>query len=927
MIICSWNVRGLNDPGRVTNVKRLLRNHSIEVIGLLETKVKQGKFKILQKKFGLSWSWVDNYSYSQKGRIWVGWNSDVLNLDVLTVMSSLFNVQKALWTGIQNLRLQQNPWICVGDFNSVLCSDDRINGNPVSDYEVRDFQGFVDIMEFCEIKSKGPFYSWSDKAHEGPRTCTRIDRGLVNQRWLDIYGHVQALYLNPALSDHSPILIELCSAPSSQGRPFRFLNYVAKHDQFQNTVRDAWGNVVTGNAMLRVWNKLKNVKSKIKDLHLKHFAKIAERLEAALVDLDSIQNNITVNTDNPELQLKETEAISQVKYWTGIQESIYKQKSRVEWVKLGDANNHYFFSMMKQRHSRNRINSIYNEKDVLIRDPSQVVAEEFFDTGIMQRHWNCTTITLVPKVSNSSYVKEFRPIACCTVLYKLISKVITTRLAQVIGEVVDDAQAGFIPGKHIGDNIFLATELIKGYSHRFITPRCILKIDLKKAYDSLEWSFLRAVMEEMSFPKHFIDWVMGCITSVSFSILLNGFPSVPFDKFSKASGLSAILDENEVFFGGGSEDEQQILRDALGVSQGNLPFRYLGVPLSSKKLTINQCRPLVEKVTARITSWTARHLSYAGRIQLVKGVLFGIQTYWAQIFILPKKILKELEARFRSFLWTGTSNFSRRALVAWDTVCLPKVSGGWNVLSLPIWNKAGVTKLLWDLSHKADNLWVKWFHIYYFKGRDCWDFPIPMKCSWVLRKNLQCREVVDSVGGWGNFVQGTVMKIRKLYAFLRPQSQKVDWRRLVCNNRATPKSVFILLLVLWNRLVTKDRLLTWNIHCDPICLLCLQKAETVQHLLFECSYAHKVWKDVLKIQHYNRQILHIADEIKWLMKNCKAKKGLLIMGFAETVYNIWIQRNSVVFNGVCKPAEIAVRDIVFNMACRCYESDYALLVS
>ena len=197
----------------------------------------------------------------------------------------------------------------------------------------------------------------------------------------------------------------------------------------------------------------------------------------------------------------------------------------------------------------------------------------------------------------------------------------------------------------------------------------------------------------------------------------------------------------------------------------------------------------------------------------------------------------------------------------------------------------------------------------------------------MLRKILQCREVVDSVGGWGNFVQGTVMKIRKLYALLRPQSQKVDWRRLICNNRATPKSVFILWLVLWNRLVTKDRLLTWNIHCDPICLLYLQKAETVQHLFFDCSDAHKVWKAVLKILHHNRQILHFADEIKWLMKNCRAKKGLLIMAFAEIVYNIWIQRNSVVFNGVCKPAEIVVRVIVFNMACRCNESDCALLVS
>lgn len=123
--------------------------------------------------------------------------------------------------------------------------------------------------------------------------------------------------------------------------------------------------------------------------------------------------------------------------------------------------------------------------------------------------------------------------------------------------------------------------------------------------------------------------------------------------------LSANLDKSEVYFGGVSADIQKELRELLGVSQGTIPFRYLGVPLSSKKLTIAQCRPLVEKVTARIQWWMAKHLSYAGRLQLVKSVLFGIQTYWAQIFILPKKILKEIEARFRCFLWTRSSALLR----------------------------------------------------------------------------------------------------------------------------------------------------------------------------------------------------------------------------------------------------------------------------
>ena len=91
-------------------------------------------------------------------------------------------------------------------------------------------------------------------------------------------------------------------------------------------------------------------------------------------------------------------------------------------------------------------------------------------------------------------MKEYRPIACCTVLYKIISKLITHRLHEVIHTVIGDSQAGFIPGRKIGDNIILAHELVKAYTRKNVSPRSMLKIDLQKAYDSVEWPFLEQVM-------------------------------------------------------------------------------------------------------------------------------------------------------------------------------------------------------------------------------------------------------------------------------------------------------------------------------------------------------------------------------------------------------------------------------------------------
>lgn len=92
---------------------------------------------------------------------------------------------------------------------------------------------------------------------------------------------------------------------------------------------------------------------------------------------------------------------------------------------------------------------------------------------------------------------------------------------------INASQAGFIPGRSIADNILLASELIKGYSSKHISPRCMLKIDLRKAYDSLEWPFLKTMLQELGFPSKFVGWIMKCLNTVSYSILLNGYPSAP----------------------------------------------------------------------------------------------------------------------------------------------------------------------------------------------------------------------------------------------------------------------------------------------------------------------------------------------------------------------------------------------------------------
>lgn len=115
---------------------------------------------------------------------------------------------------------------------------------------------------------------------------------------------------------------------------------------------------------------------------------------------------------------------------------------------------------------------------------------EFFSSGNMYQPNNCTNITLIPKIKNPSKITEFRAIASCATLYKIISKVITNRMKDVMNILIDNNQSTFVLGRGIMDNIVLSYELIKHYGRKGVSPRCMIKIDMKKAYNSVEWVYL-----------------------------------------------------------------------------------------------------------------------------------------------------------------------------------------------------------------------------------------------------------------------------------------------------------------------------------------------------------------------------------------------------------------------------------------------------
>jgi hypothetical protein len=587
--------------------------------------------------------------------------------------------------------------------------------------------------------------------------------------------------------------------------------------------------------------------------------------------------------------------------------NLMKQKSRNQWLNLGDGNSAFFHKVVKVRNASNLVKVLKDDKGINVTDPKlikemaigfyrnllgssshvfskskadrisnliqkrfsttciegmhapvsrdevrktifamkankapgpdgfsagffhkawPIVGEEvvdavleFFVSGILLKEVNATIITLVPKKKNPAVMGDYRPISCCNIIYKTITKILANRLLPGLADVISNNQGAFIPKRSIAENILLAQELVHDYHKSKGAARCALKVDLMKAYDSVNWEFILHCLLCFGAPRKYVSWVRACIPTPTFSVALNGslvgffqgkkglrqgdpispylfvlameilsrllaeaasdverfrfhpkcskiklthlcfaddlliFSGADMDSvltikevladFEDLSGLKANPMKSNFFCAGVHRDDKAVFLDALQMPEGSLPVRYLGVPLITKRLSALDCDALVAKVAGRIDSWLVRHLSFAGRLQLITSVLFSLQVFWARVFILPKKVIRMLEQKFNRFLWCGNDS-KAKAKVSWDRLCVPKTEGGLGIKRLEVWNRAAMLSHIWSIFAQSGSLWVAWIETNWLKGRSLWHIPIPKSCSWSWKKLLKLRDVAKN---------------------------------------------------------------------------------------------------------------------------------------------------------------------------------------
>jgi len=407
---------------------------------------------------------------------------------------------------------------------------------------------------------------------------------------------------------------------------------------------------------------------------------------------------------------------------------------------------------------------------------------QFFVSGWFLPNYNANTLILIPKIPNADIVEHYRPIAMANFKFKVISKIIADRLACILLSIDSNNQKDFIKGRNIKDCLCLASEVINILDKKAFGGNLALKIDITKAFDTLDWKFLLKVLKCFGFNQTFCNWIDVILSSTTLSISINGSQEGYFnctrgvrqgDPLSPllfclaeevlSRGISRLVDEGKVklitgarniqipshclyaddimiycrgnidslialhhlftryansagqiisaikstiFVGGISQGRLHNIVDLLGFQMGSLPFTYIGVPIFKGRPKSIYLQPITDKIKAKLSAWKASLLFIAGRVQLVKSVIFSMLTHSMSIYSWHVSLLKDIEKWIKNFIWSWDTSKRKLVTIAWKKICKPYSKGGLGLRSLISLNEAFNLKLCFDLMQSNED-WAK----------------------------------------------------------------------------------------------------------------------------------------------------------------------------------------------------------------------------
>ncbi|KAG7572582.1 Reverse transcriptase domain [Arabidopsis suecica] len=557
----SWNCCGLGNPITVRRLRDIYQKISPEILFLMETK--NSDEMVLNK---LDWMGYDSHvlvspSSPGSGGLALFWKQSVevetlyscqnyIDTKITAKGRSFFatflygepDMSKRLqvWNSLTTYtETRAEPWFLTGDFNDIIHSSEKRGGPPRTEWSFSDLRTFMSECDLYDLNYSGNFLSWRGQRYSHLVRC-RLDRAMANSSWIEAY-------------------------PSGRSEYLRFEGFdrrLRDNEELKPLIRDAWdydpaavveSRINKCRAVIIAWNKEKHLNSQ------KNIEELRLQLEEAMSSDTSTTEQIS--TINNKLLLAYQ-----------AEEEFWKQRSRQLWLTLEDKNTGYFHAATKGRKAINNCSVIEDETGQAFHEEEQIaqVISDYFQnlfrsqgdqgelrasiveeavTPCISQETNenlvrpptpeeirqaCFAIhadkapgpdaQLIPKITSPKKVLDFKPIALCSVYYKIIAKLLTKRLQPVLNNIISENQSAFVPQRAISDNVLITHETLHYLKTSKEKKRCFMavKTDMSKAYDRLEWDFIQTVMEKQGFHSQWIHWIMQCVKTVSYSYLLNG---------------------------------------------------------------------------------------------------------------------------------------------------------------------------------------------------------------------------------------------------------------------------------------------------------------------------------------------------------------------------------------------------------------------
>ncbi|KAK4731257.1 hypothetical protein R3W88_024245 [Solanum pinnatisectum] len=266
--IC-WNARSINTQGSLERLQSLKKIHHISIIAILEPFT--DKNQINNYRIMLN---MDHAISNDNGKIWLLWNNDITytfkesNDQQITgeikheafVEKFIFSViyakcrdqlRRPLWDRMLQISTNDVPWCTIGDFNVIVSTEEKKGGVP---YNMNKSMDFISVIEACgliDMGYSGQHFTWCNQRAEHARVWKRLDRAMVNDKWLEIMPQTTISHLPSVGSDHTPLLMEITETTNQGINYFKFLHCWVDNVSFMDTVTSCLNKEVHGNPMWR----------------------------------------------------------------------------------------------------------------------------------------------------------------------------------------------------------------------------------------------------------------------------------------------------------------------------------------------------------------------------------------------------------------------------------------------------------------------------------------------------------------------------------------------------------------------------------------------------------------------------------------------------------------------------------------------------